>query len=63
MVWPTEIGGRPKKLNTLEKLQVRQELLLLEKVEQNKAELDGELAKMSTGETWGNQAARLLQLP
>lgn len=52
-----------QKLNTLEKLQVRQELSLLEKVEQNKAELDGELARMSTGETWGNQAARLLQLP
>jgi hypothetical protein len=50
-------------LNTLEKLQVRQELSLLEKIEQNKAELDGELAKMSTGKTWGNQAARLLQLP
>lgn len=50
-------------LNMLEKLQVRQELSLLEKVEQNKAELDGELARMSTGETWGNQAARLLQLP
>jgi hypothetical protein len=34
-----------------------------QKVEQNKAELDGELAKMSTGETWGKQAAHLLQLP
>ncbi len=50
-------------LNALEKLQVRQELSLLEKVEQNKAELDGELQKMSVGETWGTQATRLLQLP
>lgn len=50
-------------LNTLEKLQVRQELSLLEMVEQNKAELDNELARMSSGETWGNQTARLLQLP
>ena len=49
-------------LNTLEKLQVRQELSLLEKVEQNKAELDKELGKMSVGETWGKQATRLLQL-
>jgi transposase len=50
-------------LNTLEKLQVRQELVLLEKVEQNKAELDGELQKMSVGKTWGQSATRLLQLP
>jgi len=50
-------------LNTLERLQVRQELALLEKVEQNKAELDLELQKMSVGETWGRQATRILQLP
>jgi transposase len=49
--------------STLEKLQVRQELALLEKVEQNKAELDLELQKMSVGETWGKQATRILQLP
>jgi len=42
---------------------VHQELGLLEKVEQSKAELDGELAKMSVGEPWGEQATRLLQLP
>lgn len=50
-------------LSTLEKLQVRQELSLLEKVEQNKAELDNELAKMSVGKTWGQPATRILQLP
>jgi transposase len=50
-------------LNALEKFQVRQELALLEKVEQSKTELDGELAKMSVGATWGKQATRLLQLP
>ncbi len=49
-------------LNTLEKLQVRQELVLLEKVEQNKAEVDKELGKMSVGATWGQSATRLLQL-
>jgi transposase len=50
-------------ISPLEKLQVRQELALLEKVEQNKAELDNELGKMSVGETWGKSATRLLQLP
>jgi len=50
-------------ISKLEKLQVRQELGLLEKVEQNKAELDNELGKMSVGETWGKAATRILQLP
>jgi hypothetical protein len=35
---------------------------MLEKVEQNKAEVDNELQKMSVGETWGKSATRLLQL-
>ena len=50
-------------ISRLEKLQVRQELTLLEKVEQNKAELDLELQKMSVCETWGKQATQVLQLP
>lgn len=50
-------------ISRLEKLQVRQELGLLEKVEQSKAELDNELGKMSVGETWGKAATRILQLP
>jgi len=50
-------------LSVLEKIQVRQELALLDRIEQNKAELDEELAKMSVGQTWGEQATRLLQLP
>jgi transposase len=50
-------------ISTLEKLQVRQELGLLEKVEQSKAELGKELSKMSVGKTWGKQATSLLQLP
>lgn len=49
-------------LSTLEKLQVRQELALLENVEQNKAEVDQELQKMSVGSLWGQSATRLLQL-
>ncbi len=50
-------------ISRLEKLQVRQELGLLEKVEQSKAELDNELGKMSVGEIWGKAATRILQLP
>ncbi|MBI4759809.1 MAG: IS110 family transposase [Chloroflexota bacterium] len=50
-------------LNGLEKMQVRQELALLNQVEQSKAELETELAKMSLGKTWGKSAAHLLQLP
>lgn len=50
-------------LTALEKLQVRQELALLTQIEKSKAELEVELAKMSVGETWGEQATRLLQLP
>lgn len=50
-------------ISRLEKLQVRQELGLLEKVEQSKSELDNELGKMSVGETWGKAATRILQLP
>jgi transposase len=49
-------------LSTLEKLQVRQELALLENVEQNKAEVDQELQKLSVGSLWGQSATRLLQL-
>lgn len=49
--------------STLEKLQVRQELDLLDQVEHSRAEVDDELAKMSTGKVWGQQAARILQLP
>jgi len=49
-------------LSVLEKIQVRQDLALLAQVEQNKSELENELAKMSVGEPWGKPAARLLQL-
>lgn len=50
-------------LSALEKMQARQDLALLERLEQSKAELETELAKMSLGKTWGKSAAHLLQLP
>ena len=52
-----------QELSALEKLQVKQEIALLEKVEQHKAEVDAELGKMSTGKLWGKQATHLMQLP
>ena len=52
-----------QKISALEKLQIRQELAMLEEMDQHKAEVDAELGRQSLGETWGKQAVRLLQLP
>jgi transposase len=52
-----------QKVSTLEKMQIRQELAMLEEMEKHKAEVDAELARQSLGERWGKQAMRLLQLP
>ncbi len=50
-------------MSALEKIQIRQELALLQELEKHKAEVDAELARQSLGERWGKQAMRLLQLP
>jgi transposase len=50
-------------MSSLEKLQAQQDLALLEKVDESKTAVDGELSKMSVGPTWGKQATWLLQLP
>ena len=55
--------ARQEKISALEKLQLGQEIALLEQIEKYKAEVDQELAKQSLGETWGRDAVRLLQLP
>ena len=52
-----------QKLSALEKIQIRQELAMLEEMDKHKAEVDAELARQSLGEAWGKQAVRLLQLP
>lgn len=52
-----------QKISALEKLQIRQELAMLEELDQHKAEVDAELGRQSLGEMWGRQAVRLLQLP
>jgi len=52
-----------QKICVLERIQIRQELAMLEEIDQHKAEVDAELGRQSLGETWGKQAMRLLQLP
>jgi len=49
-------------LSPLEKIQICQELALLEGLDKNKAEVDAELGRQCLGEAWGKQAVRLLQL-
>lgn len=50
-------------LSALEKIQIRQELAMLEELNKHKAEVDAELARQCLAERWGRQAMRLLQLP
>jgi transposase len=52
-----------QKISVLEKIQIRQELTMLEELDHHKAEVDAELGRQSLGEMWGKQAMRLLQLP
>ena len=51
-----------QRLSPLEKIQIRQELSMLEELSQHKGEVDAELARQSLGEVWGKSAMRLLQL-
>ena len=50
-------------ISGLEKMQIRQELALLEEIEKHKAAVDEELGRQFTGKRWGAQAVRLVQLP
>jgi transposase len=50
-------------ISVLEKLQIRQELALLQEVENLKTEVDEELERQSTGAVWGKPALHLMQLP
>jgi len=51
-----------QKMSALEKMQIRQELALLGELSKHKAEVDAELGRQCLGESWGQQAVRLLQL-
>jgi hypothetical protein len=52
-----------KDISPLEKMQIRQELILLQEVEKLKAAVDEELERQSTGAVWGKPALQLMQLP
>lgn len=52
-----------QKMSTLEKMQIQQELAMLEELNRHKTEVDAELGRQCLSETWGRQAVRLLQLP
>ena len=52
-----------KNVSSLEKMQIRQELALLQEVEKLKVVVDEELQRQSTSPTWGTPALQLMQLP
>ena len=52
-----------QKLSPLEKMQIQQELVMLEELDRHKTEVDRELGRQCLREPWGKQAVRLLQLP
>lgn len=52
-----------EKISALEKLQIRQELVLLQDVEKLKIAVDEELQRQSTSSLWNKPALRLMQLP
>ena len=58
-----KVWWEAQKVGALEKIQIRQELAMLDEMEKHKGEVDGELGRQSLGKVWGKQAMRLLQLP
>lgn len=50
-------------ISVLEKMQIQQELHLLDEIKKLQAAVSEELEKQSTSERWGQQALRLMQLP
>jgi transposase len=52
-----------QKMSTLEKIQIQQELAMLEELDRHKRAVDAELGRQCLREPWGKQAVRLLQLP
>lgn len=52
-----------QKVSPLERLQIQQELVMLEELDRHKTEVDAELGRQCLREPWARQAVRLLQLP
>jgi transposase len=51
-----------QQVSAMEKIQIRQELAMLDEMQKHKEEVDAELGRQSLGEVWGKRAMRLLQL-
>jgi transposase len=49
-------------ISQLEKMQIRQELVMLDEIEKHKAAVDEELGRQSLSKEWGAQAVRLMQI-
>jgi transposase len=58
-----EAWWQRQSISRLEKMQIQQEVSLLQEVEKRKGEVDEELERQSAGSTWGTQALQLMQLP
>jgi transposase len=54
---------RQENISPLEKMQIRQELGLLQEIEKLKEAVDEELQRQSTSTLWGKQAVQIMQLP
>ena len=52
-----------QKVGPLERMQIQQELAMLEDLDRHKKEVDAELGRQCLREPWGKQVVRLLQLP
>jgi transposase len=52
-----------QKVSALERLQIQQELVMLDELDRHKTEVDAELGRQCLRGPWGKQAVRLLQLP
>jgi transposase len=57
-----QVWWEAQQVSALEKIQIRQELAMLEELDKHKAEVDAELGRQSLGVVWGKRAMRLLQL-
>jgi transposase len=57
-----QVWWEAQQVSALEKIQIRQELTMLEELDKHKAEVDAELGRQSLGVVWGKRAMRLLQL-
>lgn len=58
-----EAWWQAQQMSELEKLQIQQELAMLEELDGHKRAVDAELGRQCLREPWGRQAVRLLQLP